>query len=89
MSDWTTEAADSIEQIVTTVRERTVEPAQRATRAVVYGLLVVFFVATAFALVTLGAFRLLDRYLPGGTWSAWLVLGGIFVVSGGFCWTRR
>ena len=36
------------------VRERTVVPAQRATRAVVYGLLVAFFVGTALVLLAIG-----------------------------------
>ena len=40
MADWTTDAVDTLEQIVATVRDKTVVPAQRATRAVVYGLLV-------------------------------------------------
>ena len=39
MSDWTTDAVDNIERVVTTVRSKTVIPAQNATRAIVFGLL--------------------------------------------------
>ena len=44
MADWTTDAVDSLDQAVTAIREKTVEPAQRGARAVVFGLLVAFFV---------------------------------------------
>ena len=89
MSDWTTETVDRIEEVVATVRDRTVVPAQNVTKAVVYGLLVAFFAGTALTLLAIGGFRALDAYLPGEVYWAWLVLGGIFVVGGTFCWTRR
>ena len=89
MSDWTTETVDRIEEVVATVRDRTVVPAQNVTKAVVYGLLVTFFVGMALTLLAIGGFRALDAYLPGEVYWAYLVLGGIFVVGGTFCWTRR
>ncbi len=89
MSDWTTETVDRIEEVVATVRDRTVVPAENATKAVVYGLLVTFFAGTAAILLCIAAFRALDVYLPGPVYWAYLVLGGIFVVGGAFCWTRR
>ena len=87
MSDWTTQAADAVEQAVVAVRDRTVLPAQRAARVVVYGLLTMFFGFTAFLLLALLGFRVLNIVLP--VWASWLVLGGIFVIIGGFCWMRR
>src|SRR5439155_9070995 len=60
MSDWTTDAVDNIERVVTTVRDRTVTPAQNVTRAIVFGLLTAFFVATALTIVSIGMFRLVD-----------------------------
>jgi Ca2+/Na+ antiporter len=89
MSDWTTEAVDNIEGVVATVRDRTVAPAQRVTRAIVFGLLTTFFVLTALALFSIGIFRFVDVYLPGGVWATYLVFGGIFVAAGAFCWARR
>jgi hypothetical protein len=88
MADWTTQAADAIEAAVNAVRERSVVPAQRATRAVVYGLLVAFFVTTALVLFTVGAFRGLVL-LTGDAWIAHLSVGGMLVLGGGFCWSRR
>jgi hypothetical protein len=89
MSDWTTDAVDNIERVVTTVRDKTVVPAQNVTRAVVFGLLTSFFVATALTIVSIGLFRLVDVYLPGGVWATYLVFGGIFVAAGTFCWAQR
>ena len=88
MADWTTQAADAIEAAVDAVRERSVVPAQRATRAVVYGLLVAFFVLTALILLTIGVFRGLV-ILTGEAWIAHLSVGGMLVLAGGFCWSRR
>jgi hypothetical protein len=87
MSDWTSDAADNVERVVTTVRDRTVVPVQSAARVVVYGLLVAFFGLTALTLSAIFVFRLLAIGLP--IWAAWLVLGGIFVIAGAFCWSRR
>ncbi len=87
MSDWTTETADTIERVVTTVRDRAVLPVQSAARAVVYGLLAAFFVMTALLLLAIMVFRLLSIALP--VWAAWLIVGGISVVAGAFCWSRR
>lgn len=89
MSDWTTDAVDNIEKVVGTVRDRTVKPAQSVTRAIVFGLLTTFFVATALALFSIGAFRVVDVYLPAGVWATYLIFGGIFVLAGSFCWARR
>jgi hypothetical protein len=86
--DWTTQAADAIEHAVATVRDKTVVPAQRATRAVVFGLLASFFVLTALTLLIIGLFRLVV-VLTGDVWIAYVIWGGIFVIVGAFCWTRR
>lgn len=86
--DWPAQAAGALEQAVQAVREKTVEPAQRATKAVVYGLLATFFVLTAATLLIIGLFRGLV-ILTGEVWIAYLICGGILVVVGAFCWTRR
>jgi hypothetical protein len=88
MADWTTDAVDTLEQIVGTVRDKTVLPAQRATRAVVYGLLVGFFVFVAVVMLAIALFRVLV-VLVGDVWLAYLILGGIFVIAGAFVWTLR
>ena len=86
--DWPAQAADTIERVVGTVRDKTVVPAQRATRAVVYGILAAFFLVTAIALLVIGAFRGLV-ILTGEVWGAYLICGGILVLAGTFCWVKR
>jgi hypothetical protein len=88
MTDWTTQAADAIERAVSVVRDKTVVPAQRATRAVVFGLLAAFFVGTALTVLTIGVFRGLV-ILTGDAWIAYLICGGILVLGGAFCWRLR
>jgi len=87
-ADWPTQAADALEQAVTLVRDKTVVPAQKATKAVVYGILAGFFAFAAFALLIVGLFRGLV-ILTGEVWLAYLICGGILVLVGAFCWTRR
>jgi hypothetical protein len=87
VSDWTTQAADAVEKGVVLVRDKTVVPAQQGVRYVVYGFLTAFFALTAFMLVTILGFRVLVIVVP--VWAAWLIIGGIFLIGGGFCWTRR
>jgi hypothetical protein len=89
VSDWTTEATDVIERTVATVRDRTVEPARAITRAIVYGVLAALIAVPAVVMLTLGAFRGLVLLEQGYTWAAWVTLGGIFVLAGWFCWTKR
>jgi membrane associated rhomboid family serine protease len=87
LSDWTTQAADAVEKAVILVRDKTVVPAQQGAKVVVYGFLTAFFALTAFMLVTILTFRVLVIFLP--VWAAWLIVGGIFLLGGGFCWSRR
>ena len=47
-----------------------------------------FFVTTALTLLTIGIFRGLV-ILTGDAWIAHLSVGGMLVLAGGFCWTRR
>ena len=88
MADWTTNVMDTLDTVVGTVREKTVLPAQRASRAVVYGLLVAFFAVTAFVLLVVAAFRILV-VATGEVWIAYLIVGGIFVLSGALAWSLR
>jgi uncharacterized protein YacL len=88
VADWTTDAVDTLDRVIGVVRDKTVVPAQKATKAVVYGLLVAFLVTTALFMLALALFRALV-VLTGDVWLAYLVLGGIFVIAGAFLWTRR
>ena len=92
MSDWTTDAADAIDK-----RRRDSCANARSSRrrrspaVVVYGLLAALLVASRRRAARRsasfrGARRSIDQ---GDVWAAWLTLGGIFVLAGAFCWTKR
>jgi hypothetical protein len=89
MADWTTEATDAIERAVTTVRDKTVEPAQAISKVVVFGLLAALIAVPALLILAIGAFRGLVLIYQGEVWAAWLTLGGICVIAGAFCWSKR
>jgi hypothetical protein len=82
MSDWTDQVADQIENTVSTVRDKTVVPAQRLVGYVIAGLCILLLVAAVGILAAVGLFRLVDVYLPSGSWATWLVFGGTFSAVG-------
>jgi hypothetical protein len=89
MSDWTTDAANLIERSVATVRDRTVEPAHKAVRAVVFGIMAALIATPAAILLFVGLFRIIVIIEQGYVWAAWLTMGGIFITAGAFCWVLR
>ncbi len=89
MTDWTTDTADAIERAVGLVRERTVEPVQAITRAVVFGVLAGLVALPAMILATVGLFRVLVVVWQGYVFAAWMSLGGIFMLIGAFLWSKR
>lgn len=82
-SDWTVQAADTVERLVGGLRDKTAVPLTTVARALVYGLLAAIMAAATLVLVIIGVVRAVDVYLPGEVWSAHLLVGGIFTVLGG------
>lgn len=89
MADWTDQVADQIENAVATVRDKTVVPAERIVAMVVAGLFILFLAVTLGVLASVGLFRLVDVYLPSGSWATWLVFGGVFMAAGVFLLSLR
>lgn len=91
--DWATTTADTIERVVGSVRSKTAEPAEKAARLAVYGLLAAIVGIAAGVLLTVGAFRgivsFLDWVWQPEVWLAYLILGGIFLLAGLFLWRKR
>lgn len=81
--DWTAQAADTVERLVTGLRDKTATPLTVVARAIVYGLLAAVMGLATAVLVIIGLLRAIDVYLPGEVWAAHLLLGGIFTVLGG------
>jgi hypothetical protein len=83
--DWTVQAADTIDRVVTTIRSKTSDPLVGIARWVVFGLLASVVGTMALVLLAIGAVRALIVYLPVGddrVWAAHVIIGGIFVLAG-------
>ncbi len=87
--DWPAQAADTIERLVGTVRDKTTGPALTAARGIVYGTFAALIGIVIVVLTVIGLVRLIDSYLPGEVWATYLLLGGIFLVVGIVLWSRR
>lgn len=94
-SDWPAQAADTIERVVGTVRDRTTGPAISVARWVVYGTFSLLVGSIVAVLLAIAAVRALDAYLPTSvvgdehTWAAHLVVGLAFTLLGMAMWARR
>lgn len=88
-SDWTVQAADTIERVVSSIRNKTAVPLSTIARALVYGILVAVMGSAALVLLVTALVRLLDIVLPRGVWLPDLILGGLFTLLGLFLWRKR
>src|SRR5438309_9145097 len=90
--DWTVQAADRIESVVGTIRDKTVVPVTTVARGIVYGILAGVLGVMALLLLAVGAIRALAVYLPfhvgeshaRSVWASYAIVGGIFVLLGWF-----
>jgi hypothetical protein len=94
-SDWPVQAADTIERLVGTVRDKTTGPAISIARWLVYGTFALIVGTVVAVLLAIGAVRALDAYLPDAvvgedhTWAAHLLVGLVFCGVGMFAWSKR
>jgi hypothetical protein len=86
-SDWPAQAADTIVDVVGSVRDKTTGPALTVARGVVYGLLILGVAAMTVVVALVGVIRLLDNWLP--IWGVYLGLGTVFVLAGALLWRQR
>ncbi len=86
---WADQAADTVVKVVDAVREKTTGPVLTAARAIVYGIIGVFAGLVALILVTIALVRIVDVYLPGEVWSAYLLIGTLFTIGGLLVWRKR
>ncbi|MGE3618875.1 MAG: hypothetical protein AB7L84_00310 [Acidimicrobiia bacterium] len=93
--DWPAQAADTIERLVGTVRDKTTGPAIKVARVAVYGLFAGVVGLAVAILSAIAAVRFVDAYLPDAwfgerhTWAAHLLVGLVFTIGGMVLWSRR
>ena len=83
--DWTVRAADGIERLVGSIRDKTSLPLTTLARALVFGLLAAVMGVFVAVLVSVMLVRVVDVITgEGNVWIAHLIVGGIFALAGGF-----
>jgi hypothetical protein len=93
--DWVTDATETIERTVDSIRDKAVVPLTTIARALVYGILIAIVGSVALIMLAILITRMLIIYIdnipgaPDGVWLPYLVSGAIFVIAGLFCWYKR
>jgi len=95
---WTGQAADTIETVVLTVKDKTTVPLQTAARGIVYGIVLAVVALVALVVTLIAAVRIADVWLLGWAgrvhghhrlYIAYLVLGMLCCLGGFLCWSKR
>ena len=84
-AEWPAQAADTIVDTISKVRDRTTKPALLAARAVVYGLIAAVVGTISLFLVLLMIVRWYDVWAPGPVWPIYAFFAVVFSLGGLFC----
>ena len=90
LNDLPTKGADAVDAVVDFIQNKAVRPLTLATRAIVFGIIVLAASIITMTLLSITLIRLLTVYIPGNrVWVSDLIVGVIFVVSGLVAWSLR
>ena len=87
--DWPTQATTTIVKLVDDVKYKTTRPATMATRAVVYGIVILALGVPALIMFLVGLVHFLNQAIDGDVWIVYAILGSIFTLAGMFLWRKR
>ena len=93
--DWPAQAADTIERVVGSVRDKTTGPAITVVRGIVYGTFALFVGTMVAVMLAVAAVRAIDVYLPSSVfgdehvWAAHGTVGLVFSLLGAWMWSKR
>ncbi len=90
--DWPRQATETIVDLVDNVKHKTTEPATKAVRAIVYGIVIVILGVPAVIMLLVGIVHLFNQAAVAvglGVWLVYLVLGLIFTIAGWVLWRKR
>ena len=93
--DWAPKLADTIERVVGGIRDKTTKRVLVASRAVIFGVIILFGAAVAVVLLNVGLFRgaqaVLDSFLDhhNSVWISYLALGALFTLGGLIAMKKR
>ncbi len=90
LADLPTRGTDLVDTLVELLRDRAVRPITLATRAVVFGIIILAASLVSLVLISITLIRLLTVYaFDGRVWLSDLVVGALFVTTGLVAWSRR
>ena len=90
LDDLPVKGADAVDAVVDFIQNKAVRPLTLATRAIVFGFIVLTAAIVTMTLVAITAIRILTVYIPGNrVWVSDLIVGAIFVAGGIAAWTQR
>ena len=87
--EWPVQAADAVERVVGSIRDKTTVPLTTVARGIVYGLLAGVMGIAVVILLAIAAVRFADVWIPGDVWRAHLAVGIVFTLFGLFAWSKR
>jgi hypothetical protein len=80
--DWVVTLTDNLDRIIGTVRDKTTRPAITVVRAVVFGVVIAIIGITALVLLIVALVRLVNNFVPGPVWIAYLIMGSVLAIVG-------
>lgn len=83
-AEWPAQAADTIVDTISKVRDKTTKPALLAARGLVYGLVAAVIGSVAFFLVLVMIVRIWANYVPGHVWVIYAIFAVVFTGTGLF-----
>ena len=83
-AEWPAQAADTIVETISKVRDKTTKPALLAARGLVYGLVAAVVGSIAFFLLLLMIVRWYDVWAPGPVWPIYAFFAVVFLGVGLF-----
>jgi hypothetical protein len=90
LDDLPTKGADVVDAVVDFIQNKAVRPLTLATRAIVFGIIVLVASVVTVSLLSITLIRLLTVYIPGNrVWVSDLIVGVLFVVVGILAWSKR
>ncbi|MGA2836899.1 MAG: hypothetical protein ABSF84_09910 [Acidimicrobiales bacterium] len=90
LDDLPAKGADAVDAVVDFIQNKAVRPLTLATRAIVFGVIVLTASIVTVTLLSISLVRLLTVYIPGNrVWVSDLIVGAFFVVIGFIAWSQR
>lgn len=90
--DWPQQATETIVGLVDNVKHKTTEPATKAVRGIVYGIVILILGVPAVIMLLVGIVHLFSQVANSaglGVWIVYLILGLIFTIAGWLAWRKR